>query len=528
VRLTQVLALALSCVALTATAQNTNTVRALSLRDCIDLSLRHNLGLKIDRYTAEIARYGVTASYGGYDPSFHFDAAHQYDNMPQYFRPDKANPDFGYTADSEIFGTGFKGKVPTGLTYDLAAHVVNFHNVKTFFQPPDPFELPNYGTPGGTPGAFGNASFGAPVIRYANEYYMDAGLALTQPLLKDFWIDKERRDTQLQKNQLKVAEIGLRGSTMRVVTDVQLAYIELLYARENIRVEQRALELANQLLRETKLKVNQGQLTQLQEQQAQVHVETVTSDLISAQQLYAQQQNVIKQLIGDDFNAWWGIEVNPTDRLIAIAERPDRVETIRNALTKRPDILQMQLALERQKIVVKYNYNQLFPSLDLKGSIGIRSANRDIDRALEGLADVSNPYYGFGALLTIPLGNTGARANYKASQLAREQALLQLKLLENQVMAEVQSAMSIVDGSYRKVATTRRAREVREAALVSAQKELGAGSATTLGVLQALNDLTTAELNELRALADYNRARAQLAFGEGLTLDKNLINVQVR
>ena len=60
---------------------------------------------------------------------------------------------------------------------------------------------------------------------------MDAGLALKQPLLKDFWIDKERRDTQLQKNQLKVAEIGLRGSTMRVVTDVQLAYIELLYAR---------------------------------------------------------------------------------------------------------------------------------------------------------------------------------------------------------------------------------------------------------------------------------------------------------
>jgi outer membrane protein len=513
-------------VALTATAQNTNTVRALSLRDCIDLALRHNLGLKIDRYSAEIARYGVTASYGGYDPAFRFEAQHHYDDMPAYFRPDKANPDFGYKADSEIFGTGFKGKVPTGLTYDLFANVVNFHNVRTFFQAPDPFELPNYGAPG----AFGSANpfLGVPTIRYANEYYMDAGLALKQPLLKDFWIDKERRDTQLQKNQLKVAEIGLRGSTMRVVTDVQLAYIELLYARENIRVEQRALELANQLLRETKLKVKQGQLTLLQEQQAQVHVETVTSDLISAEQLYAQQQNVIKQLIGDDFNAWWGIEVNPTDRLIAIAERPDRVETIRNALTKRPDILQMQLALEKQKIVVKYNYNQLFPSLDLLGSIGIRSANRDIDRALEGLADVANPYYGFGAQLTIPLGNTGPRANYKASQLAREQALLQLKLLENQVMAEVQSAMSILDGSYKKVATTRRAREVRETALDSAQKELGAGSATTLGVLQALTDLTTAQLNELRALADYNRARTQLAHGEGLTLDKNLINVQVK
>ena len=150
VRLTKVLVLALSCVAYTATAQTTNSFRALSLRDAIDLALRHNLNLKIDRYTAEIARYGVQAAYGGYDPNFRVQIAHQYDDMPNYFRPDKSNPDFGYKADSEILGTGFKGKLPTGLTYDLAANAIDFHNVRTRFEQPDPFEFPNYFAGGGS------------------------------------------------------------------------------------------------------------------------------------------------------------------------------------------------------------------------------------------------------------------------------------------------------------------------------------------------------------------------------------------
>src|SRR3954464_14300203 len=74
VRLTQVFALALWCVSTSAIAQNTNTTRPLSLRDCIQLALQHNLGLKIDRYSAEIAHYGLQAAYGGYDPAFQFKA----------------------------------------------------------------------------------------------------------------------------------------------------------------------------------------------------------------------------------------------------------------------------------------------------------------------------------------------------------------------------------------------------------------------------------------------------------------------
>jgi hypothetical protein len=126
--------MALSCVAICATAQTTNTSRSLSLGDSIDLALRNNLDLKIERTVNAAARFGVDGAYGAFDPNVYAEAAHRYDHMPLYFVADKANPDFGYKSDSDIFGTGIKGKLPvTGLSYDLSAHAVNFSHVRTDF-----------------------------------------------------------------------------------------------------------------------------------------------------------------------------------------------------------------------------------------------------------------------------------------------------------------------------------------------------------------------------------------------------------
>src|SRR3989442_1376122 len=45
-------------------------VRQLSLQDCIEMALRHNLDLQIERYVPKIALYNLRGAYGGYDPTF--------------------------------------------------------------------------------------------------------------------------------------------------------------------------------------------------------------------------------------------------------------------------------------------------------------------------------------------------------------------------------------------------------------------------------------------------------------------------
>jgi len=60
-------------------AQITNqNTRLLSLRECFEMALVHNLNIRIDRYSPEIARYNLQAAYGVYDPILSFNASSSY------------------------------------------------------------------------------------------------------------------------------------------------------------------------------------------------------------------------------------------------------------------------------------------------------------------------------------------------------------------------------------------------------------------------------------------------------------------
>ena len=60
---------------------------------------------------------------------------------------------------------------------------------------------------------------------------------------------------QEQGGKLGGREIGLRQLIMDVATRVELAYYDLIFARENVKVQEKALELARRLLEENKKRV---------------------------------------------------------------------------------------------------------------------------------------------------------------------------------------------------------------------------------------------------------------------------------
>src|SRR5437762_13955855 len=64
-------------VALAQTNAPTN-VRRLSLQDCIQLALQHNLDLQIDRYNPQISLYNLGGAYGAYDPSLFLSGQHDH------------------------------------------------------------------------------------------------------------------------------------------------------------------------------------------------------------------------------------------------------------------------------------------------------------------------------------------------------------------------------------------------------------------------------------------------------------------
>jgi outer membrane protein TolC len=190
--------------------------------------------------------------------------------------------------------------------------------------------------------------------------------------------------------------------------------------------------------------------------------------------------------------------------------------------------LQAQLNVEQQGIQLKFSRNQLFPELDLIGTYGYNGAGRSYDATFDQLNSVDRPYYTYGAQISIPLSNIGPRNQYKTAKATLQQVVLQLKQLEQNVMVEIDNAVKQAQSSFESVDATRQARIYAEAALDAEQKTYAVGKATTFEVLQYQNSLTSARSQEIRALANYNEALANLAAQEGSTLERYNISLEAK
>ena len=144
-----------------------------------------------------------------------------------------------------------------------------------------------------------------------------ASISLTQPLLKNFWIDQTRFNIKVAKNRVKYTDLGLKQTIMTIVTTVEQAYYDLIYARENVTVQEKAVELATQLVVENKKRVEVGALAPLDQKQAEAQAASSRATLIAAKGTLVTQQNTVKQLITDDYAAMEPVELQPTAPLSA-------------------------------------------------------------------------------------------------------------------------------------------------------------------------------------------------------------------
>ena len=506
------LALALQACSL-APAQTTNlssTTRSLSLRECLDLAVSRNLDLRIEHLTADIAAYDLRGAYGVYSPIFTFEAQHSYLDQPGDFDPKKSGTDFPYQLGADTLSSGLTGQLPIGLNYDFSTSVSQQQGDTEFALSPKDATL----FPGG--------------VRSTNNTYADAQLSLRQHLLKDFWIDADREQILIRRKDLKISQQAFRFQLMKILLAVELAYDDLIADRENVRVQEKALELRQQLVSETKRRVQVGDLPPLDIEQAETQLENTLTALAAAQETLQAQQNLLKSLLTDDYRAWIDVDVQPADSLVAIPPSLSRSESFYNALKKRPDLIEARLAIEKSDVVIRFRKNQLFPNVDLVGGYGGIGIDPDTSTALNHTYSFLNPNYFYGVVLTLPLDNIAERNSYRASKASKQIAQLQLQKAEQDVLVQIADLVNRVQSRYSQIGSTHQARVYAEAALAAEEKKLQNGLSTSFFVLQLQETLTAARTAEFQAMSDYNKMLAQLAFAEGTILDKHHLDLEVK
>jgi outer membrane protein TolC len=496
---------ALAAPAQTATHQNT---RRISLQECIDSALRNNLDVQIQQVSSEISRYDLSGAYGVYSPTLSFEARRDFVSQPGDFAPQKFNLDYPYELTTDKGITSLGGILPFGMSYDLSALAGQKSAITDFHSNPDDSAPYPWG------------------VRDTNNYFAETLATARQHLLKDFWIDQNRLTLIVGRKNLQISQQALQFQIMRTVFATEVAYFDLASLREAIRVQERAVELKRQLVSEIHRRVQVGDLPGLDADQAETELENSRTALITAREQYTSQQNILKALLTDDFIQMADVEIEPADALLALPRTLIRSESFQKALKNRPDLVEARIQVEKSQALVGFRINQLFPALDLVGSYGGLGVSPNSSTAMSDAANFRDPIYSYGAVVSLPLSNIKERNSYRASKAQKQLAELELKKAEQAVLVQVADWVNRVDSRFAQVSSTRRARAFAEAALTTEQRKLENGLSTSFFVLQMQDLLTQAQSSELRALSDYNKALAQLAFAEGSTLEKHHLIIQ--
>ena len=470
--------------------------RTLSLDDCLQEALRHNFNVQIQRLAPEIARLSLNTTYGAYDPTLGLNATHYYNKSPGGNDP-QGRPFPGNEITVNSVGPSLRGLLPFGATYDATVDI--------------------------------NQREGTLVNSATSQYSTAANLNLRQPLLKNFTIDTTRHTILINKKDLGISEHTLMTEIINTVTAVQQAYYELIFSRENVKVQEKSLELAEQLLAENKKRVEVGVLAPLDEKQAESQVAIRRTDLLAARTDLQTRQNALKNLITDNYAQWQPTELFPAEQMVALREPLEVQGSWQRGLTLRPEFLKAKLDVEKQDIHLKFYSNQRYPALDLVGSYGQSGLNGGLGNAVWDVRPGGDsPKYSAGVVLSFPLSNREAKNRYAQGKAEKQQSLLRLKQLEQEIMVQIDNSVKLARSEFERIDLTRKAREYSEAAVEAEQIKLANGKSTSFFVLQLQRDLTTARSAEIRSLADYNKAMAVLAQSEGTTLARNKLTVEFR
>ncbi|MCA9472823.1 MAG: TolC family protein [Nitrospirales bacterium] len=356
-----------------------------------------------------------------------------------------------------------------------------------------------------------NSVAGQTSFLFNPSYTNTLSLNLSQPLLRNFGVDVNTTQIHIARNAATTEQYVFVDQVLNVIKDVEHAYWELVFSRQNLKVAKSTLKAAKELFAANRAKVSAGVMAEVEVLQAQAGVASRVEEVLIAQKAVHDQEDQLYRLFSpSEETLQEEITVIATDRPTQKA----RTQTLRHelelALQKRPEILQAQKNIETGTLNTNLAKNQLLPSLAFEGNVGLSGLGKNPGDTLD--RTTSRDFYNFGGglILSYPLGNRSAQSQYNRRVLETNQAKATLQRIRHQVIIDTKEAVRRVRTDFKRIQTTRTARELAEKQLHAEQERLQLGLSTTRVVLEFQRDLAIARGNEQRAIIDYNQSLSNL------------------
>ena len=508
----------------------------MSLREVVELGLRNNKDIELNRSVVRSAEANLQLAQGAYDPKLTFNRLFLHEVLP---------------VSSSTLG-GAEGSI----TAKGSTGSVNFFGLS-----------PKYG--GQYEISYNDSQTKTNVIfaTIDKQYKTNLTFSYKQPLLRNREIDDPRRQIEIARKNLSLTDAEFRASVIETIARVRTSYWDLVYALRNLQIQQDALRAAEEQLAHTRRLVGRGYVAAIDVTQVEAQVSNFREGLFMALEGVAKSDNVLKQLIvADSQDPLWNVLIIPSDPVDVKPPTVNADQALTEALTQRPEVQQSDIAQAINELNQRFYSDQKRPQVDLvahysldglAGRINPLSSQDPIEFAstdltnrvnelslLAGLPPLPPPAntatvptflvgsYGqslsnlfanrfptvrFGVQVELPLFNRRAEAQLALAREEGVQIKTRRQQLDQLIKVEVLTALQSMRTSEARLQASAEARSASEQQYESEVRKYNGGHSTTFLVLDRQVALKNARGDELKGQMDLNKAIAELDRATGRT-----------
>ncbi|MEO8042151.1 MAG: TolC family protein [Acidobacteriota bacterium] len=489
----------------------------MTLEEAITLALKNNNNIDISRNDVQVAEFNLRAARGVYDPLLSSENYYESATTPTASRIGGAVN--GSVTQARFFGSaGVNGFSPIGggsYTADFNSSRTTTSNTNSFLNPQFPSALT---------------------------------LTFTQPLFRNFRFDNNRRTIEIAKKTLGLTDAQFRQQAIEVIAQVEQTYWDLVFSLRNLSVQIDAVKQARTQLESNQRLVAKGVLAPIDVIAATTQITTFEQNVYTAQESVTRAENNLKTLmLPDRTSDVWPRSITPVSDVSLDTPKIGLEIALTEAIKNRPEIAQLETNAEINKIDERYYRNQTKPQIDLVGqyttqglagaptaaSIDPNTGMTVVPENLRGgyftslgnLLAQDYPTYRFGVNISLPWGNTVAKANLGRTLVQANRIGNQRAQTEQIIEAEVRNSMQALKSGEARLASALATRQSAEQLYESERRQFRAGTTTFYLVLQRQTELLAARGRELQAQTDLNKAISEFQRATGTTLSANNVTV---
>lgn len=513
----------------------------LTLEDAIQVALKHNLAIEIERTNVDTAAQVLKGARGVFDPLLRYNPNVETRNVPT--SSVLISPTGKLTEHEHRQNVSFVQKTPwqgLSLRADFENRRVSTNNPFVGLNPNTESRLT---------------------------------LGFTMPLWRGRAIDRERAEIRIRAKREDVSKTDLELRVIDVTTQVQAAYWNLVAALRDRDVRRDGVKLGREQLARSQRQIEAGTLAPVELAAAEAELQRRIDTYVASVNTVTQTENDLKLLLAPAReDGLWNEQIHPVDTRPLEPPTKDLPVSVKSGLERRPELKAVRLLTEANDVSKEAARNQTKPQVNLVGNYANAGLSGQVSTLpnpfsssqgastlrlnelsiLAGLPPIPEASFpgppagligGYGKTVSNLFGgsyytvsgglqmefnfrNRGANSEVAQAVIAERRLKLQLRQVEQLVEADVRNALQALESAEQRIKAAEAGERAAREKLESEIRLFQTGESTNFLVLTRQNEYLDSRTRAVVAVLEYNRAVARLERATATTLERHKISLQ--